>query len=282
MKKIPVAIRFDDPSETSNLEIERRVIASLERHGLTATFAVIPYQCDDKGELHALSTRRANHLLMAQRQGIVEIAQHGLCHKDLTGDTLAIPSEFLGFSEANQRSTIQQGLVHLQSIFGNSLDGFVPPFNTFDSNTVTALGDLKFKYVSGSLEVPASKGISILPGTCLFRSLFENIESARKKKKYDVAIIAVMHHSDFFESGGGTGWVSLRAFDQIIARLGAQADVAVYTVGELATLASTKLQTGLNNYRLSKKLHWRLRKRLPTGCLIMNPWWQAALYLALD
>lgn len=76
---IRLAFRFDDPSETSDQEIEAGVIEALRQHEVCATFAVIPFRMIN-GEKVPLSASRARPLVKAMQDGIIEIAQHGYLH----------------------------------------------------------------------------------------------------------------------------------------------------------------------------------------------------------
>jgi len=275
--KISVALRFDDPSEISNVEIEKKVIAILKKYGLTATLGVVPFSRVER-DLVALSASRAAHLIDAQQEQIIEIAQHGFCHDDCTSSTSGIPSEFLNLSASIQSTYIRRGLRHLESLFGNIIQGFIPPFNNYDDNTISALKEAEFKYVSGSFDAPSNHKLATLPGTCLLSSLRAIIESIQKKRTINQTVIAVMHHFDFSESGSNKAWLSLSDFDTLMAWLAAQPDVHVFTLGMLVDrMGQTKTRRALNNYRLFRMLPWRIQRHLPTGSLIIAPPWQVIL-----
>jgi transposase len=274
MNTIRVAIRFDDPSETSRHDIEDAVIGSLSRHALTATFAVIPFRRIGH-HLRALSTGRSARLQAAQKAGIIEIAQHGYSHEDWTTTTLGLASEFLGKAVEEQRSDIQVGLDHLRTLFSGEISGFVPPWNQHDANTSAAIHSAGFRYVSAGWQTRSEKqALLCIPRTCQLTNLKEHIHAAHRLKKLDLVIVAVMHHYDFFESGETNAKLSLAQFDELVAWLATQADVKVQTLGQLAQTSADEIQRAMRLHRLKQHLPWRAQVRLPNYCLITAPWWR--------
>lgn len=274
MNTIPVAIRFDDPSETSRHDIEDAVIDSLARHGLSATFAVIPFRRIGHS-LQALSPTRTAQMMAAQRARVVEIAQHGYTHEDWTSSTLGIPSEFLGKSVTEQLSDIQVGLNHLRTLFDGAINGFVPPWNKHDAATSAAIHSAGFRYVSAEWQTRREKqGLLCIPRTCQLTELKEQIQAARRLEKLAPVIVAVMHHYDFHESGAENAKHSLAHFDELMAWLACQPDVKVQTLGELAQNNAAGLERAMRIHRLKQRLPWRVQVSLPQHCLITAPWWR--------
>jgi predicted deacetylase len=274
MNTIRVAIRFDDPSETSRHDIENAVIDSLARHGLAATFAVIPFRRIGHS-LQALSSDRAAQMMAAQRARVVEIAQHGYTHDDWTSSTLGIPSEFLGRSVAEQLSDIQVGLNHLCTLFSGEISGFVPPWNRHDAATSSAIRSAGFRYVSAEWQTRReTEGLLCIPRTCQLTALKEEVQAARHLEKLCPVFVAVIHHYDFHESGSENAKLSLAQFDELMAWLAGQADVKVQTLGELAQGSASGLERALRIHRLKQHLPWRIQVRLPQHCLITAPWWR--------
>jgi peptidoglycan/xylan/chitin deacetylase (PgdA/CDA1 family) len=274
MNTIRVAIRFDDPSETSQHDIEDAVIDSLARHGLSATFAVIPFRRIGH-RLQALSAARAARMMVAQRAGVIEVAQHGYSHEDWTSTTLGIPSEFLGKSVTEQLSDIQVGLNHLRTLFNGGISGFVPPWNKYDVATADAILAAGFRYVSAEWRTRHERqALLCIPRTCQMTELKGQIHAARRLGKLDLVIVAVMHHYDFFESGEANAKLGLAQFDKLMTWLVAQADVQVQTLGQLAQDSADDIRRAMRLQRLKQHLPWRVRVRLPGYCLVTAPWWR--------
>lgn len=281
MNTIRVAIRFDDPSETSRHDIEDAVIASLGKHGLSATFAVIPFRRMGH-RLQALSPARAAQMVSAQKARVVEIAQHGYSHEDWTSTTLGIPSEFLGKSVTAQLSDIQVGLDHLRTVFDGPISGFVPPWNKYDAATSAAIHSAGFRYVSAEWQSRREKrGLLCIPRTCQLTELKAQILAARHDDRLDPVIVAVMHHYDFHESGSEAAKLSLAGFDELSAWLASQADVQVQTLGELAQKDGPRLERAMQIHRLKQRLPWRVRAHLPQSYLITAPWWRVLNHVIL-
>lgn len=272
MSMIRVSIRFDDPSETSRHDIEEAVIDSLARHGLSATFAIIPFRRIDH-RLQALSPARAAPMMAAQRANVIEVAQHGYSHEDWTSSTLGIPSEFLGRPVSEQLSDIQVGLNHLRTLFDDTIRGFVPPWNKYDAATSAAIRTAGFRYVSAGWQTRREKpGLLCIPRTCQLAALREHIQTVRHLDNLAPVIVAVMHHYDFHESGSENTKLSLADFDELMAWLASQADVKVQTLGELAQGSASGLERAMRIHRLKQRLPWRIQVRLPQHCLITAPW----------
>ena len=108
---IRLALRLDDPSATSNQEIEARILESLVRHGLRATFAVIPFRGEAAAPL-PLTRERARPLREAVEQGVLDIALHGHMHLRVRPE--GERSEFVGLPAARQREMIANGKALLE------------------------------------------------------------------------------------------------------------------------------------------------------------------------
>ena len=113
---IRLAFRFDDPSATSDHELERGVICALQDHGMRATFGVIPFRSSD-GRLVALNRASSAHLIAAADAGTIEIALHGHSHVSRVSSRQP-NSEFDGVPAAEQLALLQEASAHLQSLCG--------------------------------------------------------------------------------------------------------------------------------------------------------------------
>jgi predicted deacetylase len=246
---IRLAFRFDDPSETSNQEIEWGIIEALRRHQTSANFAVIPFRMVDGAKI-ALSEQRALPLVEAARDGIIEVALHGHAHVRIHPD-MERPSEFVGRSKSEQQAMIQEGRAHLESVFGKAITGFVPPWNSFDSVTLSILEQSGFKYVSaGWAPLAKSSGkIKFLPLTAHLTEMKLAVHEARKFIKADPVIVVVMHHYDFVESGSSKAVISLMEFSNILSWLKGQDDIKIRTLTEISDMMISR-DTALQQHRI--------------------------------
>ena len=182
---INIFFRFDDPSEISDHELEKRILELFSKYNAKICFAVIPFKKkwrNDSDTVYYLTEQKARHMIDGNRSGIVEIAQHGFFHIISSETKSGKPSEFIDIPYDNQFNNILNGKEYLSSIFTQSIIGFVPPFNTYDINTVKALNENDFEYLSAGLSTPElnieHQKISILPRTCRLNNLREALDEA--------------------------------------------------------------------------------------------------------
>lgn len=275
---IRVAIRFDDPSPTSHQALEAALISALQRAGARATFAVIPFTDRPEGQL-ALGAERAVHLVEAQRYGVIEIAQHGCSHRNH-----ATPgqkkTEFRGVAGEEQERLIDAGAAKLRELFGvDSLAGFVPPWNSFDVQTMRALVRSGRTYLSAGVE-HATCGADLpllLPRTCQFSDVQAAVIQARRYGTLRPHVVAVLHHHDFVEHGSGEAKLSISSFEQQLEWLVGQRDVSLMTLRQMAAGAPMGIRCWPQRARLARRLPWPLRRRLPRGCILDAPLWRQLL-----
>jgi predicted deacetylase len=262
---IDVAIRFDDPSAVSDLALERALLRIMDTHQVCATFAVIPHA----GQ-HPLLAGNVPHLLEGLRQGTLEIAQHGFNHV-AAHPNAAVPSEFAGTDPATQMEKIAAGRAILEHVFGTPINGFVPPFNTFDHHTAAALSGQGFRYLSAGSEhgVIETGGLAQLPRTCQIVELERALSEARRRPHGQLAIVAVMHHYDFKEFGQADAPLSLHRITELFKWLRQQADIRLNTLNELAARHdSASWRQAVKRSRWVERQHWRIRTLFPRYSLM--------------
>lgn len=269
---INIAIRFDDPSATSDHALECELVRILAEQESFATFAVIP--CANR---NPLQSQQVTHLIEAQRSGTIEIAQHGYNHESRIAGS-DTPSEFAGADPAEQARSIDEGKTILEQVFGVNIGGFVPPFNTFDQATVHTLEQQGFHYLSASGEhaLPDITHLSLVPRTCQAYELRGAIhEAARFRASTAPPIVAVMHHYDFREHGQADAQMTLHEFAALLEWIRLQPGVRLITLGTLAGLYDAcTWRTTVQRGRRAQQLHWRLRPFLPQHCLMTHPLWR--------
>ena len=265
---IDVAIRFDDPSATSDHELERSLLSVMADHRIRATFAIVPHA----GE-KPLSGETVPHLVKAAREGRIEVAQHGFAHLSRTAAD-ALPPEFAGVDATRQDQDIAAGRSILEAVFGTDVHGFVPPFNTFDRQTAALLEGQGFRYISAGLEHACRETgrLAQVPRTCQVTDLHPAIAEARARPGKGVAIIAVLHHYDLAESGAGGARLTLRQLAELLEWLSHQKDVHVHTLNELtAHRAAGAWQRAVRRGLWLRRRHWRIRSLFPSHCLMLQP-----------
>lgn len=268
---IRVALRFDDPSATSDHVLEEGIFAAAESAGIPLTVAVIPFR-QQEGDLISLTHEWATHLIDAQRAGVIEVAQHGYCHESARGGKKP-PSEFMGVDAVHQTEWICEGRTVLEAVFDKPITGFVPPWNTFDANTTQALEKLKYRYLSAGweLDTGCSPGLSYWPRTCQMVALQETLDALGAFVSLDPVVIAVMHHYDFAESGNPQAPTDLNRFRALLQNMAQDERVQTITLSELAAKPLAHLASRLRQNAWNK-LPWKIRSRLPRGALFNQGW----------
>jgi len=277
---IKIILRFDDPSATSDHLLERQIIECLGSKDAKATFAVIPFKCREN-EHDYTDISWAYHLIKGQLSGITEIALHGFSHEKRGYTPQGSPTEFDGIAVDTQEKMIREGVDHLRTIFGkNSISGFVPPWNSYDKDTLQALENQRLRYISAGAIYPGKYKTSVmhLPRTCQFIDIKRAVAEARRYAKLNPKVIAVMHHYDFIENGTKTARLSLSQFSELLTWINAQSDLSFHTLGELADTDTPQANMRHLNWQpYITKLPWRIKKYLPKQCLVDAPLWRIFL-----
>lgn len=263
---IRVALRFDDPSPVSDHAVERQLIAELERTGLCATFAVVPFRAEEGG-MRRLERGAIPHLLAAQRKGVIEIALHGHSHTCIPGCPPGQSSEFAGLSVREQQVLILEGKRQLESVFGTGVAGFVPPWNSADRATLDALEILGFRYCSSDITTAMGyKGnIRRIPRTCQLRTSGRALDDARAIQILSPVVVIVFHHYDFTTEG----CFGFEQFRRLLELLANDPQIQVMTLADLSRQSSSRgLVRALRHHQVRPRAYWRMQRLFPTYCLV--------------
>jgi len=241
-RRITVVLRYDDYSGRSATELEVKMIDAFRRYGIRSTFGVIPFVCaqapldPSPQELVPLTPAKAAILSAAIRAGVVEAGLHGYSHQTTRSAARCCPSEFDGVDRQAQIERIKKGKEYLETVLGASVTTFMPPWNSYDLDTLRALEETGFKTLSASRsgEALASSSIIFLPWTAGVADLRTAIESARRGPDSQPMIVVLLHDSDFREVDRQKGIISFEDFEKLLAWVASQQDVAVLTLGEAA------------------------------------------------
>lgn len=239
---VRVFFRYDDYSATSDPTVDNGLIGLFRKHGLCCTFAVIPrvtegnYRDPRPRPSLELDASRRQALAAAVRDGSVDVAQHGFEHRS---NGRGMPhSEFRGDSFAVQAEKIGRGKALLEEIIGRPVLSFVPPWNTYDEDTLKALHESGIQCLSANRYGPLVSAIEtmrFLPITVELPDLESAVAAARTRPQDDPVIGVLMHPYDFRESGDQRAQVDLDVLDGKLAWLKQQPDVVVASVTALAT-----------------------------------------------
>lgn len=277
---IRIALRFDDPSPTSDHALERELLDILGKLDIPLTAAVVPYGRNQV----PIQADNVPHLVAAHAAGLLEVAQHGLHHEHLTTNSEGVNSEFQDIFGEEQARRIVAGRRMLEAVFPGPLVGFVPPWNTFDATTLDVLERNGFQYIAidNSCYTTQLSSIRLLPRSCNVDHLEEACHLARRFSTTSI-IIATLHHYDFNGSYQGGADASLRrisveAFHGMLRRLRDMTDIEFTTMGKIAAdLSNRQCLHAQTRWQLLSRAPWRLRQLFPRQQLLVFPLWRYLL-----
>lgn len=145
-----ILLRFDDICPTMNWAQWRRAKEVLDSVGVTAMLGVIPDNHDPALNIDAQQDGFWEYIKQLQSEGFT-IAMHGYQHVfDIQAAGLSTPkkhSEFAGHPYKEQYRRISEGK-RILSEHGIDTDVFFAPAHSYDDNTLAALAECGFKYIS--------------------------------------------------------------------------------------------------------------------------------------
>jgi peptidoglycan/xylan/chitin deacetylase (PgdA/CDA1 family) len=237
-KEIVVVFRMDDYSETSNTEMELRIIEAFRHHNIPITIAVIPAVVsngsDREAPLATLGEKKAAILREGYAAGLIDIALHGYTHQTYSP---MVRSEFEGLAYEIQKEKISKGKKLLEEMTGAWVLTFVPPWNSYDDNTLAALASMNFVALSGSLANRSDlhARLSYLPATCELDDVKKAVIAARQSPDQRPCVVALFHIYDFIDVNPESGSVQFAEFARTLAWLKAQRDVRFSTISKEAS-----------------------------------------------
>jgi len=191
-----ISFRLDDITPGMEMTRFNRARAIFDRFEIKPLLGVVPFNQDKKLELEAKDDHFWDLIRELSQDGWI-ISQHGYIHIYDSDDggilKLRPKSEFAGHSLEKQREKLGLGLEILKS------EGIVPkvfmaPGHTFDMNTIRALKELGFEYITDGL----SDEPYFLGGLMLIPS-----KNSRPKKRSAVDTVCLhtneMSEEDFSE-----------------------------------------------------------------------------------
>jgi Uncharacterized protein conserved in bacteria (DUF2334) len=238
---ITVFFRYDDYSAVSPLDVDSGIINVMHKHNMCCTFSVIPavteggdYRPGDRDEF-VLGEEKLELLKNAIREDVVDLALHGWNHRTHDAALPGAPSEFLGLPFDVQATRIRRGYEFFKQQIGVTPNIFVPPWNSYDVNTLLGLEQIGIACISAHRFSPVIKSalICYAPITVEMNSLRLAIENARKISDPEPIIGVLLHPYNFYESKDSRCFMTLADFECNINWLAQCSDVRVKSVGSL-------------------------------------------------
>jgi predicted deacetylase len=258
-RQITIVFRYDDyANQTSPLDFDRGLIDAFREHDLRATFTVIPFERQKQEDeeyyetipkkVVPLTPEKAALLTEGIEAGTLEVVLHGYIHREVRPERPW--TEFAGVPLEEQSRRISEGKQALEEAVGCEVKAFVPPFNTYDGNTLRVLQEQGFRTLSaGWLPVPeGDHELKFLPITCeRIVDLRQAVETARQSSQRNPLIAVMMHPHDFRDVDPQKAMLSLKEFRELLAWVAAQDDVETRTIAEVVTAEDREL--GVTHYR---------------------------------
>jgi predicted deacetylase len=260
-----IVFRYDDYSKASPFSIEKKLVEAFNKDGLKITLGVIPcishsYLDPSNQGCEFLSLEKVNFLREGVRDHVVEVAQHGFSHQK--NNHARSLSEFSGLSLEEQLKKISEGAQYLNKNIDEPIDIFIPPWNSYDLNTLDALEQLGFAIISADIVGGATHQltkIKYLPATTGLKKLRNALESARKSKDPHPLIVCLFHPYDFFEINEKMGGVRFEDFLKMIQFLKSQEDVQIVSFKDAAKMIC---DLGAKRYS-ANRVYYGLAEMLP-------------------
>jgi hypothetical protein len=264
-KQICVVFRFDDPSATSNTEIEARLIEAFREHHMCCTWSIVPFP-PARGSYNpqaglCLPEYKAKLFSDAARAGVLEISLHGYSHQ-ANGLQERGKSEFADLAYEDQLWKIQEGKKSLEGELGLSILVFVPPWDGYDGNTLRALETSQFHCISANCwgRANSSTALGFLPGTCRIEVVRDAVIAARTVPGSNPVIVVVFHAYDFREDNEKLGVITFDQFTEMLQWLTRQQDVRVVPMSGVSDRSSERY---LANQHIRRGLRWLPRQLHP-------------------
>jgi peptidoglycan/xylan/chitin deacetylase (PgdA/CDA1 family) len=265
-RPIRVVLRFDDPSATTDMETEIKLIEALRRYRMVCTFGVVPFRYVDSAtdpetrqEL-PLPAEKVELFATAAQQGVLEIALHGYSHQN-NRPAMPRPSEFAGLEYDEQMRKIQRGKTFLEDELGIEVNIFVPPWSAYDLNTIKAADEIGFQYLSANMRGPGDSAspMAFLPMTCSLAQIREAIAAARTAPDQAPIVVGLFHEYDFFEVDALRGVMTFDQFLEILRWLSQQPDVRITSMGDISDADGHRYVLNQRLISTPRYLPYRLR-----------------------
>jgi len=238
-KQVYVVFRMDDYGARSATDMELRIIDLFRKKGLSLTFGVIPFECagkvDDPSpqDVLPLPVEKGALLRAGFEEGIVDVALHGYSHQTISDKER---TEFAGLDYESQVERLAKGKQLLEGMIGAPVTIFVPPFNSYDRNTLRALEKLGFSCLSANWKGAAEKKskICFMPATCSLPQLRDAVGAAKTASDEQPLIVVLFHLYDFREINQKLGHMTFQELSVLLDWLKPQKDIRLMSIGQAA------------------------------------------------
>lgn len=236
--KIRIVFRYDDyilvPSKFCD-----SLLYIFHKNNIPLCLGVIPF---DRANIiiNKLNQEQINDLRSRIQKKEIEVALHGYNHLNILKPSFLNKNTYSEFASENyfkQFDKLSKGKKALDSLLNIEINVFVPPFDTYDNNTLKALIDLNFKIISGDKYGGCIYDeIKYIPAT--YGDFFKLSEIIEKNINDNVTIVFLFHPYSFIENSFKypdiiEPRISLNYLDSLLSSIKKQ-DISFYTFSDLA------------------------------------------------
>ena len=267
--RITVLFRYDDCNSESSTGVEHSIIDAFSEFEMPLTFGVTPLitsgEVDSPEPCSGIPLDRPKIQMLKRAASVVhaEIALHGLSHQTIRPASHGGCSEFAGLSLCSQFERIANGKRLLETLVAGPVTTLIPPWNSYDENTIRASLMSGLRSLSADVEGHTSENLSIcyVPATCTLECVKSAICWSRFTRDPSPLIVGLFHPYDFSKTARPKPMTTdkLRHLLQWIKR---QKDVAVLTIAGLNARGDDLSGQRLHRYRASRR---RLINRMIPG-----------------
>lgn len=238
--RITIVFRYDDCNGESSISLESALIDTFRRCRIPLTFGVTPFvtagEVDDPAPCPAipLGGEKIKLLRYAIDTAGAEVALHGVSHQTTPRCLQCGCSEFAGLTLDSQQERLKGGKQFLEKILEVPVTTLIPPWNSYDENTLRAALDSGLTTLSADAEGPAPCGsaVQFLPATCTLTGLQPAIRWARMT--FDPApVIVVLFHPYDFSRAATPQPLTIEMLVELLTWVGIQTDISAVTIAGL-------------------------------------------------
>lgn len=192
IKKLKLIFRFDDFILIED-DFYNSLLDIFSKNNIPINLGIIPYDANNL-PISGINPASLNKIKSGTEKKLIDIQLHGYNHVSNDARNL---SEFYRRSKNDQYDRIKKGKNYLDNLFGININTFIPPWNSYDKNTLAVLKSLNFSCISGNIKgLSSSSKIKYLPYTY---ENFRELKNIIKEHKMKDAILVVMFHKYSFE-----------------------------------------------------------------------------------
>ncbi|KAB2889098.1 MAG: DUF2334 domain-containing protein [Desulfobulbaceae bacterium] len=253
-----VFFRFDDITGLSSLDLEKQLFETFKNFGMVCSVGVVPmvtardFEDPDATENVPLGQEKIVFLQSAVEQAVFDVLLHGFSHRALK--RCSQPSEFSGRPADEQEDLLLEGRALLQKAINIKVSCFIPPWNTYDDNTLNILIKNGFIGISTNSDGPVKPGLSYVQYTTGIKGIREAVQLSRASKVGSSIIGVLLHPYDFKESGYDHAVISFKEMAAVLAWIAEQPDISVVSISQLVT--DSVIDVGAERFKANKVGFW--------------------------